>query len=251
MPTFGTPKQQNRTVAFGNSSRASNGGKVAAMACGLLKQLMRVHAKNFYAGRGWLEEDTFPLKGVYWNSWSFFRSASKDATSRPRKVKWTAAFTLMEAVVSVAILGFFVAASMTSIVADQVCSMTAKEKAIGMDFLTKYVENIKALPFASVAPGLPINSLYNGLVGAPLITIPAAGSWASITNLAFQTFYPDLLWLNNRNPMMLVTLTQNSVAGVLHDIEINVKVDWDAPLAKGGRLEVQVDSLRTMSVPTL
>jgi hypothetical protein len=157
----------------------------------------------------------------------------------------------MEAVVSLGLMGFFVAASMSAIVTNQVCSRTAKEQAIGMDFLTKYVENIKALPFASVAPGLPINTIYNGAGGAPLITIPANNSWFSITNTAFQTFYPDLLWFNNRNPKMQVTLTQNSVAGTLHDIEINAKVDWDAPLAKGGRLEVQVDFLRTVDVPTL
>ena len=51
--------------------------------------------------------------------------------------------------------------------------------------------------------------------------------------------------------MMQVALTQHSVNGTLHDIEINVKVDWDAPLAKGGRLEVEVDFLRTVDVPTL
>jgi len=162
-----------------------------------------------------------------------------------------AGFTLMEAVISVGLLGIFVAAAMAAIITDQVCSRKAKEQAIGMDFLTKYVENIKALPFTSVAAGLPINSIYNGAGGAPLIAIPATNSWVSLTNTAFQTFYPDLLWLNNRNPMLLVTLTQNSVAGTLHDIEVNAKIDWDSPLAKGGRLEVQVDFLRTVDVPTL
>ena len=120
-----------------------------------------------------------------------------------------------------------------------------------MDFLTKYVENIKALPFASVAQGLPINSIYNGTGGSPLISIPPNGFWVSLNTTGFQTFYPDLLWLSNRNPTMQVNLTQHSVAGTLHDIEINVRIDWDAPLSKGGRLEVEVDSLRTVSVPTL
>jgi len=153
----------------------------------------------------------------------------------------------MEAVISVALMGVFVAASMSAIVTDQVCSRKAKEQAIAMDFLTKYVENIKALPFTSVAPGLPINSIYNGAGGAPLIIIPANSSWVSLNTTAFQT----LLWLSNRNPMMKVTLTQNNVGGTMHDKEINVKIDWDAPLAAGGRLEVQVDCLRTVDVPTL
>jgi hypothetical protein len=167
------------------------------------------------------------------------------------KTRGVAAFTLVEIMMAAGLMGLFVAASMTAIVADQVCSRKAKEEAIAMDFLTKYVENIKALPFASVAPGLPINSIYNGADGAPLITIPATNSWVSLSSAGFQTFYPDLLWLSNRNPKMRVTLTQNSVAGALHDVEINVKVDWDAPLSAGGRLEVQVDVLRTVDVPTL
>jgi hypothetical protein len=140
---------------------------------------------------------------------------------------------------------------MSAIVADQVASRKAKEHAIGMDFLTKYVENIKALPFASVAPGLPINSIYDGVGGAPLVTIPKNNTPVSLVSTNFQIFYPDLVWLNNRNPTMQVTLTTNSVAGTLHDIEINVKIDWDAPLTKGGRQEVQVDVLRTVDVPTL
>ena len=157
----------------------------------------------------------------------------------------------MEVMIALGLLGIFVAACLAAIVTNQVCDRKAKEEAIAMDFLTKYVENIKALPFASVAPGLPINSIYNGAAGAPLITIPVNSSWVSLNTIAFQTFYPDLLWLSNRNPMMQVALTRNSVAGTLHDIEINVKIDWDAPLAKGGRLEVQVDLLRTADVPTL
>jgi hypothetical protein len=144
-----------------------------------------------------------------------------------------------------------VAACLSAVVTDQVCTRKAKEVAISMDFLTKYVENIKALPFTSVAAGLPINTIYNGAGGSPLITIPANNSPVSLTTADFQTFYPDLLWFNNRNPTMQVSLTQNSLAGSLHDIEVNVKVDWDSPLAKGGRLEVQVDFFRTVDVPTL
>jgi hypothetical protein len=161
------------------------------------------------------------------------------------------AFTLVEAMMAVGLTGIFVAACVWAIISDQVCLRKAKEEAIAMDFLTKYMENIKAVPFTSVAPGLPINYFYDGSEGAPLITIPSTNSWVPINTTAFETFYPDLLWLTNRNPQMLVTLTQNSVAGSLHDIEINVRFDWDAPLTQGGRLEVMVDSLRTANVPAL
>jgi hypothetical protein len=162
-----------------------------------------------------------------------------------------AAFSLIEATMALGLLGIFVTACLSAVVTNQICDQKAKEEAIAMDFLTKYVENIKALPFTSVGPGLPINSIYNGAGGAPLITIPTNNSWVSLNTTAFQTFYPDLVWLANLNPQMQVTLTQNSVSGVLHDMEINVKVDWNAPLAKGGVLQVQVDLLRTVDVPTL
>jgi hypothetical protein len=168
-----------------------------------------------------------------------------------RKASAAAAFTLVEVTVALGLLGICFAACLSAIVTNQVCDRKAKEQAIAMDFLTKYVENIKALPFTAVAPGLPINSIYNGLGGAPLIAIPAGNSWVSLTNTSFLTFYPDLLWVNNRHPAMLVSMAQNSTNGVLHDIEINVKMDWDAPLSKGGRQEVEVDFLRTVDVPTL
>ena len=179
----------------------------------------------------------------------YFRGCAKNETKKSRG--GAAAFTLIEAMIAVGLTGIFVLACVWAIVSDQVCLRKAKEEAIAMDFLTKYVENIKALPFANVATGMPINSVYNGADGAPLITIPATNSWVPLSTTAFQTFYPDLLWLTNRNPAMLVTLTQNNVSGALHDIEINVRFDWDAPLTEGGRLEVVVDSLRTADVPML
>jgi hypothetical protein len=145
-----------------------------------------------------------------------------------------------------------VAACLSAIVFNQVSVRKAKEEAIAMNFLTHYVENIRMLPFTDVVPDSPISPYFNGVYPALLITIPhncsgGTNSWVSLNTTNFQTFDTDLLWLNGRNPAMQVTLTPN--AG--HDIEVNVKMDWDAPLARGGRLEVQVDLLRTKDVPTL
>ena len=95
-----------------------------------------------------------------------------EARAAFRKTRGDSAFLLIEAAVALGLLGIFIAACLSAIVTNQVCDRKAKEEAIAMDFLTKYVENIKALPFASVAPGLPINSIYNGAGGAPLIAIP-------------------------------------------------------------------------------
>jgi len=162
-----------------------------------------------------------------------------------------AAFTLVEAMMAVGVLAIVTAACLSSLLIDQISVRKAKEEGIAMDFLTKYVENIKALPFTSVSGGMPVNYIYNGSGGGPLIAIPANTNWVSLTNTAYQTFYPDLLWLNNRNPQMQVTLTPNSVSGSLHDIEVDIKVDWDSPLSAGARQQVQVDFCRTAAVPLL
>lgn len=154
-------------------------------------------------------------------------------------------FTLVEAAMASAVMAMFVIGCFSAITFDQVAIRKAKEEAIVMDFLTHYVENIKALPFTAVAPGLPINSLYNGANGSPSILIPANNSWVPLDTTDFQTFDPDLLWIRSRNPKMQVTLLNNLVSGVMHDVDVNVKIDWDAPLGKGGRLEVQFDLLRT------
>ena len=172
-----------------------------------------------------------------------------------RQRRGTAAFTLAEALIASAIFGIFVAACLSAIFVNQICMRKSKEEAVAMDFLTKYVENLKSLPFDSVAVGQPISGLYDGNVHdgvtLPLIAIPANNTWVSVANTNYQQFNFDLLWIQNRNPQMQVTLTQRSVSGVVHDKEINVKLDWDSPLGKGGRLEVQVDTLRTANVPTL
>lgn len=154
-------------------------------------------------------------------------------------------FTLVETMLASGAVGLFVMVCATAIVFDQVAVRKAKEHALVMDFLTHYAENLKALPYAYLAPGQPINSLYNGADGAPSILIPSAtNGWFSITNSSYQTFDPDLIWLANRNPQMLVTLNSNYVSGA-GEIDVNLRVDWDAPLQKGGRLEVQMDLLRT------
>jgi type II secretory pathway pseudopilin PulG len=173
---------------------------------------------------------------------------AKYKESNKRKV---VAFTLVEAMITSGIMAIFVAGCLSALVFNQVADRKAKEEAIVMNFISHYVETVKALPFTSVAPGQPISSLFNGVNGAPLITIPQDNSWVPLNTTAFYTFSPGLLWLNNRNPAMQVTLTDDNVNGTLQDIEINVKVDWDAPLGKGGRLEVQADFLRTVDSSTL
>jgi type II secretory pathway pseudopilin PulG len=164
-----------------------------------------------------------------------------------RNNKGVTAFTLVEAMIALGVMVLFTAACLSTIVVSQVSVRKAKEEAIAIDFLTKYAENLKALPFTSVITGEPINW---ELANAPYqILIPTSGSPVSVDNLLYKTFYPDLLWFANRNPTMIVTLTPSAVVG--HDIEVNIKLDWDPPISKGGRQEVQVDFLRTKDASEL
>ncbi len=185
------------------------------------------------------------------NTWPK-KSFAAPAGLKPLRAKRNAAaFSLIEALIASGVAVLMVGACMTAIFIDQVCIRKAKEQALAMNFLTKYAENIKALPFTSVAPNLPINVLYNGVGGAPLIAIPPDTNWVSLNTTNYQMFFPDLLWITNRNPQLRVAVTQNNVSGTLHDIEINARVDWNSPLGRGARLEVQVDFTRYVSVPTL
>lgn len=162
-----------------------------------------------------------------------------------------AAFTLAEVMMAVMVAGIFTAGVLSSIMVNQVVTRKAKEEALMANFLVKYLEHIKALPFDSVLAGQPINSLYNGVSGAPNILIPASTNWVSINTTDYQVFFPDLLWLTNRNPQLKVILTTRSVSGLVHDKEINAHVAWDAPTQKGARTDLQMDLLRTANVPTL
>jgi len=154
-----------------------------------------------------------------------------------------AGFTLVESMLALGALGLFFAACFSGIMFNRAASMKAKEQAIVMDYLVHYVETIKALPFSEVAGGRPINPLYNGTGGAPNIIIPANTSWVAINTADFELFHPDLPWLHNRNPRMQVTL--DTQGGLTHDKHLNVKVAWDAPFGRGGRLTNQLDMVRT------
>jgi len=154
--------------------------------------------------------------------------------------------------VALGVLVIFTLACTSSLFIDQITVRKAKEEAIAMDFLTKYAETIKAMPFTSIVVGQPINYIYNGQNGAPSINIPPSGTWVSLNTPAYQQYFSqDLWWINNRNPQMMVTMTPNSVNGVLHDIEVNVQVEWSPPISNGAEQQVQVDFLRTKDTTQL
>lgn len=152
------------------------------------------------------------------------------------------------------VASLFVLACFSSITFDRANLQRNKEEAIALDFLTHYMENIKALPITSLqeaalfGASIPINAMYD--FGDGNITIPPANTWVSVSSPDYLALNPDLLWLQNRNPMLKVTLTPSAtmVSGTVHDIEVNVKLDWDPPLSHGNRLEVQMDMYRTVNL---
>jgi len=172
---------------------------------------------------------------------------NKSSRRRPKSLR---AFTLIEAMIALGVMVLFVAACMSAIVINQLSVRKAREQALAMDFLTKYVETVKALPFDSVAVGLPINNMFNGVSPAYLIPIPANSSWVSVNTDAYRQFYPDIIWLANRNPQIQVILSNINIGGV-PAIEINAKLAWDPLLSRGDRQIVVVDFLRTRDVPNL
>jgi prepilin-type N-terminal cleavage/methylation domain-containing protein len=154
-------------------------------------------------------------------------------------------FTLVEHMISVAVLALFVSAAFAAILLNRVSAMKSKEEAIAMDFLIHYIETVKGLPFNEVVPGQAINPLLDGTADGPNIRIPADSSWVSLATQDFEAFHPDLLWIQHRNPQMRAILNRQMALGSPHDLHLNVMVAWDAPLRLAGRLQVQLDLVRT------
>jgi len=150
----------------------------------------------------------------------------------------------MEALIATAVLGICVMACFSAIMFNRVSTVKAKEEAIVMDFMIHYLELARGLPFINLVEGQPINYLYNGANSAPSVIIPTNGVWTAINTADFMTFHPDLVWLKNRNPQMRTTITTKVISGATHDKDLNIKVDWDPPLARGQRMEMQLDLLR-------
>lgn len=158
-------------------------------------------------------------------------------------------FTLIEALIATGVMALFATAALMGIVFDMVSVRKAKEEAIAVDFLTHYIENLKAIPFAYLAQGQPINPLYSGDtvngVTEPSLLIPTNSSPVYLTNADYLTFHPDLWWINDRNPQLAVQFDQTSSNGVVHDIHMSMTMTWDAPLQKGRVMQVQMDVFRS------
>jgi hypothetical protein len=153
-------------------------------------------------------------------------------------------FSLAEGLIAVAVLSLFVMACFNSIAVSRVTATKSKERGLTTDFLVHYTEMIRGLPFSDVETGRAINPLLDGSQDSPDIRIPPNDVWVALNTDDFETFHPDLTWIRHRNPKMRVTLTTENRLGEPHTKHLNVRVEWDAPLNRGGRLHQQADLIR-------
>jgi prepilin-type N-terminal cleavage/methylation domain-containing protein len=162
------------------------------------------------------------------------------------RAKWRGivAFTLPEVMIAVAILAFLAIATLSTLVQSQVLRTKDHDLGVMQDFAVHYLELVKGIPFNEVNARNPINALFNGTSGSPLIIIPASTNWFSVDTLDFQVFHPELVWFTNRSPQMRIVLTTNQVAGVDNSKHLQLGVRWIAPLNSGGTQSIRLDMVR-------
>jgi prepilin-type N-terminal cleavage/methylation domain-containing protein len=154
------------------------------------------------------------------------------------------AFTLPEVMIAVAILAFLAIATLSTLIHSQVLRAKDHDLGVMQDFAMHYLELVKGLPFNEVKARSPINTLFDGTSGAPLIITPASTNWFSIDTLDFQVFHPELVWFTNRSPQMRLLLTTNQVSGVDNSKHLQLGLRWIAPLNSGGTQSIRLDMVR-------
>jgi prepilin-type N-terminal cleavage/methylation domain-containing protein len=154
------------------------------------------------------------------------------------------AFTLPEVMIAVAVLAFLALATFSTLMQSRILRTKDHDLGVMQDFAMHYLELVKGLPFDGVKARNPINTLFDGTSGSPLIIIPASTNWFSIDTLDFQVFHPELVWFTNRSPQMRIVLTTNQVSGVDNAKHIQLGVRWVAPLNSGGTQSIRLDMVR-------
>jgi len=119
-----------------------------------------------------------------------------------------------------------------------------RDLGIVTDFAVHYLELVRAMEFDDLRPGAPINRLYDGAGGAPLIPIPTTAAWTPIDSAAYQAFHPDLVWLTNRSLEMKCDLVFGTNAGRLTTKHLALQLRWLPPLSVGSTQSFRLDLLR-------
>ena len=96
-----------------------------------------------------------------------------------------AGFTLAETLVAMLLIGIAFLATFSAIGFSRTQMYRDKEMGIATGFCIHYLEFIKALPFDQVAPGNPLNGLFNGgTTAAATVRLPTNTNWFSLNNTA-------------------------------------------------------------------
>jgi len=141
------------------------------------------------------------------------------------------AFTLVEEMVAMGLVSMISFACLSSISFTRTQRFRDREAGITTDFMTHYVEHLKAIPFDDLHSGQPVNALYDGTAGGPAVFIPPNGSWVSLSTSNYLTFHPELAWVASRQPQYRVTLDTTQVSGQAHTKHVAVEVRWVQPLS--------------------
>ena len=166
--------------------------------------------------------------------------------NRIRSPDHCGAYSLVEVMVAMAIVGVLFMATLGAMQFNKIQIYKDKERGLVLDFVVHYLELVKGQNFADIQKGAPINSLYDGTMGAGDIRIPMNSSWFSLkNNTNYQTFYSELAWLYPRDPEMRVDLATTQAGGVDHTKHVRVEVRWDSPLNLGRRCTARMDMVRT------
>jgi len=161
-----------------------------------------------------------------------------------RRGRGNAGVAMIEVLIAVVIIGLLVVGNVSSVYFCRNTTYRDQDKGIMTDFMTHYAELVRGLPFEEVVGGKPLNGLYDGTAGAPNIRIPVSTNWVSLATQDYAVFHPDLVWLNNRNPEMRVSLTTEVVNGEPHTKHLSLEVHWRAPLGTGPPVSRRLDILR-------
>ncbi len=154
------------------------------------------------------------------------------------------AFTLPEVMIAVGILSLLVIANFTAISMNRLQNAKESERSIMVDFGMHYLELVRGMPFDETLKGSPINGLYDGKNGALLITLPTSTNWIFLNDATYQSFHPDLVWLEPRNPQMRVNMTTTQIGGADHTKHIQFELQWDAPLNIGAKQTLRLDMVK-------
>ncbi len=140
-------------------------------------------------------------------------------------------FSLVEEVVAMGIVSMICFACLSSVTFARAQRFRDREAGIVTDFLTHYLEHLKALPFEQLDPGRPLNGLYDGSGNGPRLVIPPTGQWTDLQNNDYLVFHPDLAWLENRHPQFRLSLTSTSAGGQVESKHVKLELKWDQPLS--------------------